>query len=766
MTNLLGNPHSLSLSSQLSSSRVEDARLRLLTFLGADPSEFDLVFVANATAAIKLVTEAFRAAPDGFSYAYHQSAHTSLVGIREEAKASYCLSDSMVEAWIQGVTPFVSDQGIDTRPLLFSYTAQSHMNGQRYPLSWTSRLRESAQRSGSSEPYVLLDAASYAATSPLDLSGMESPPDFVALSLYKIFGFPDLGALLVRRSAEPIFQNRRYFGGGTVDMVICEEDPCHVRKQQFLHDQLEDGTLPVHSILALDSALNVYHQQFGSMSRVSSHTSYLRDILYAGLSSLRHYNGRPVCVMYSKARISEDPLGVGPVVAFNLQSSMGEWISTAELEKLAGLKKIHIRTGGVCCPGGVASALDLTPKDIRRNFASGVRCGSLHDLVAGRPTGVIRASLGAMSIKSDVDRFIQFISEFYQEGTPTSPTTFHPTATEQPTQLEVKSVIVYPIKSCGGFHIPVGSRWRVKREGLAWDREWCLVHQGSGQALGQKRYPKMALIKPEIDFPNDVLRISYRGGEHPDVPAEITIPLSVNPNLDDDSLFRDMASRVCGDAITAQTYTSPETTNFFSSILGVPCFLARFPAGGRGRSRRSAKPPTPKISAPRGGSSLEIPGSFPDHPPTPPESDSEHSAPLLLANESPILLVHTPSVDYLNESLSPSTSQRVPPTQFRPNLVVGPVDGSEALPAYSEESWQGLTVGSSDTGVFRVMGKCFRCQMVCVDQDTGVRGEEPFVTLARTRRVDGKVPFGVHVCLESEEATTPWVSVGDPVFVR
>lgn len=764
MTNLLGNPHSLSLSSQLSSSRIDDVRLRLLRFFGAGPSEFDLVFTANATAAIKLVVEAFRATPDGFVYAYHQSAHTSLVGIREEAKTSYYLDDSAVEDWMQGGCPIGPGQGTEPLPLLFSYTAQSHMDGQRYPLSWTSRLREKSL-GNTQEPYVLLDAASYAATSSLNLNSMDSPPDFVALSLYKIFGFPDLGALLVRRAAEPAFQHRRYFGGGTVDMVVTGDDPSHVRKEQFLHERLEDGTLPVHNILALDAALDVFHEQFTSMSDVSSHTSYLRDRLYDGLSSLRHHNGQPVCVMYSQERHPKDPWGVGPVVAFNLRSSLGEWVGLSEFEKLAGLKHIHVRTGGVCCPGGVASTLGLSPADVRKNFSSGIRCGSLHDIVSGKPTGIIRASLGAMSIKDDVDRFIEFISMFYCERKPEPPAVLSPSATataSQSAQLEVKNIIIYPIKSCGGFHIPSNSRWRVRREGLAWDREWCLVHQGSGQALGQKRYPRMALIQPEVDFAKDVLRVSYRGERHPDLPDEITVPLSSTPDPTDQSLFRNMDSRVCGDAITAQTYTAPEITAFFTTILGVPCLLARFPAGGRGRARRSAKPPPPANTlAPEGAAHSNMPGAFPDQPPTPPESDSERDAPILLANESPVLLVHTPSVNSLNESLS----QPVRPTQFRPNIVVGPADGTSALPPFAEESWQHLTLGSPNTGAFRVMGKCFRCQMVCVDQESGARGEEPFVTLARTRRVEGKVPFGVHVCLDSE-GVRPFVRVGDPVFVR
>jgi molybdenum cofactor sulfurtransferase len=55
MDNLYGNPHSASPSSQQSTQSVEDARLELLRFLKADPEEYDLVFTANATAAIKLV---------------------------------------------------------------------------------------------------------------------------------------------------------------------------------------------------------------------------------------------------------------------------------------------------------------------------------------------------------------------------------------------------------------------------------------------------------------------------------------------------------------------------------------------------------------------------------------------------------------------------------------------------------------------------------------------------------------------------------------
>lgn len=62
--------------------------------------------------------------------------------------------------------------------------------------------------------------------------------------------------------------------------------------------------------------------------------------------------------------------------------------------------------------------------------------------------------------------------------------------------------------------------------------------------------------------------------------------------------------------------------------------------------------------------------------------------------------------------------------------------------------------------------------MVCVDQTTGERRQEPFVTLAKTRRLNGKVYFGTHMRHEQleqgEESDVPGptIQVGDAVFVE
>ncbi|KAJ3483597.1 hypothetical protein NLG97_g7273 [Lecanicillium saksenae] len=750
---LYGNPHSGSLPSQLSTDQVDDVRLRLLEFFNADSDEYDLVFVANATAGVKLVLDGLRSIQGGFNYAYHQACHTSLVGGREEARHSICVNDEQVQNWIDGRNPFEDDS-----TTLFSYTAQSHLDGRRYPMSWGRDFK-------TARTYTLLDAASLGATSRIDMFHPDFAADFVVLSLYKIFGFPDLGVLLVRKSAEHLFDQRKYFGGGTVDMVVVGREQWHARKTAFLHERLEDGTLPFHNIIAAGIALQTHASLFGSMDQVSRHTAYLTRRLHAGLEKLRHGNGRPVCTLYSPSPESQS---TGPVVSFNIRSSLGAWVTLGEFEKLAIVNKIHVRTGGVCSPGGIAAALDLQPWEMKKNFSAGFRCGMDNDIMNGKPVGVIRASLGAMSVKADVDGFLDFIREFFVEvDIPQLPNVSVSDLTGKPSLL-VKAITVYPIKSCGGFTVPPGMDWAVRPEGLAWDREWCLLHKGSGQALSQKRYPRMTLLRPTLDFEAGVLRITCK-----DSLQSVTVPLSADPTLLEKDI-RQTKTRVCGEEITAQMYKSVELNNFFSDALGIPCVLARFPPGGRGLGSRLNKAKMQKHQQADTVQRL-LPGSFPDDVPSPPDSDSEQTklkveTKILLSNESPILMIHSASVDALNEAIAQHGGPPAMTSAFRANIVLEGVQGNEdwdKRPAYSEDSWRKVRIGNQ---TFSLLGACRRCQMVCVDQETGERRQEPLATLSKTRRFNGKIYFGAHMKHDemsgsSEDVQHPTIRIGEPVVV-
>ena len=65
-----------------------------------------------------------------------------------------------------------------------------------------------------------------------------------------------------------------------------------------------------------------------------------------------------------------------------------------EVEKIAALSGILLRTGCFCNPGACALHLGMTPADVRQNFEAGHTCWDDMDLIGGRPTGAVRVSFG------------------------------------------------------------------------------------------------------------------------------------------------------------------------------------------------------------------------------------------------------------------------------------------------------------------------------------------------------------------------------------
>ncbi|KAJ5480682.1 Molybdenum cofactor sulfurase [Penicillium diatomitis] len=749
-SNLFGNPHSMSLSSQLSTQRTDDIRLRVLQFFNADPDEFDLVFVANATAAIKLVADGLRDSDHrGFWYGYHSDAHTSLVGVRELAEMGHrCFQDDAdLDTWIKDLPNLPTKA-----PKLVAFPAQSNMNGRRLPLRWCKELRSAAQAMDGNV-FTLLDAASFVSTGSLDISAVS--PDFTALSFYKIFGFPDLGALIVRKKAARVFERRKYFGGGTVDMVIAAGAQWHAKKESSVHELLEDGTLPFHNIIALDAALDTHKRLYGSMTNVSRHTACLAKRVYDRLSVLSHWNQTNVCHMYQPGAHYGSSIAQGPIIAFNLQNSKGEYVPKTEIEKLANVQNIQLRTGSVCNPGGTANALGWTGLDLRRHYSTGLRCGDAHDIIGGRPTGVVRVSLGAMTNMKDVESLVNFIEEFYVEKIPPIMALKSPMDNSDIVERHfyVESLSVFPIKSCAAFKIPEGKRWEIKQEGLAWDREWCLIHQGTGTALNQKRYPRMALIRPSVDLERSILRITCG------VMSE-QVSLEISLSWEDTSLISTSScpntkrsSTVCGDRISLHAYSSPVVSAFFSDFLGVPCTLARFPSHTTHRYARPRRSSGVWRSRFR---KLIMPGAFPlDLPP--PVHDARQ-IPLSLSNESPLLIVSRSSVNRLNETIKAGTKsvnsghKAVAADVFRGNIVVAErlASPGDTEQPYAEDHWSSVRIGPDQLRI-NVLDACQRCQMVCIDQFTGLRSAEPFSTLAKTRNINGKVCFGKYAALAPEE---------------
>ncbi|XP_004683910.1 PREDICTED: molybdenum cofactor sulfurase [Condylura cristata] len=789
--NIYGNPHSQNISSKLTHDTVEQVRYRILAHFHTTPEDYSVIFTSGATAALKLVAEAFpwvSSGPDnsGSRFCYLTDSHTSVVGMREVARARGVNStpvslEEMCLAEKRGVAAGDPDCQV---PHLFCYPAQSNFSGTRYPLSWIGEVKAGRMcpASAPGKWLVLLDAASYVSTSPLDLSAHRA--DFVPISFYKIFGFPTgLGALLVNNQIASLLR-KSYFGGGTAAAYLVGED--FYIPRQSVTERFEDGTISFLDVIALKHGFDALERLTGGMAQIRQHTFTLTQYTYTALSALRYPNGAPVVCIYSDSEFSS-PEVHGPIINFNVLDDNGNIIGYSQVDKMASLYNIQVRTGCFCNTGACQRYLGISNDKVKKNLQAGHVCGDDVDLIDGQPTGSVRISFGYMSTLEDAQAFLRFIiatrlcpshdqsplqvtpkeagalpvedeagnvsaavdrcSPSYHEDTPADsrvwnnlPTAvdvvgLHPPLSEavrtQDTPSEkapgipdkvigthvITNLYLYPIKSCAAFEVKTS--WPVGNQGLLYDRNWMVVNH-NGICLSQKQEPRLCLIQPFIDLQQKIMVIKAQGME----PIKVPLEESNEP-------MQICQSKVCADRVN--TYDCGEKiSSWLSRFFGRPCHLIKLSSN----FQRNAKKKHGK-------------------------AQSGTTATLSLVNEAQYLLINRCSLLELQQQLNISgengkeefpMKDLIP--RFRANIIT---DGTRP---FEEEKWEEISVGSMR---FQVVGPCHRCQMICIDQQTGQRNQEVFQKLSESR--ERKVHFGVYLMHAPLDLSTPsFLSVGSQVL--
>jgi selenocysteine lyase/cysteine desulfurase len=274
----------------------------------------------------------------------------------------------------------------------------------KHPLS----LIEAARERGW---HVLLDAAAFVPTNKLDLRVVS--PDFVAVSFYKMFGYPTgIGCLLIRNATLETLK-RPWFAGGTVNFATVQ-GRIHVlaaREAGF-----EDGTLNYLSIPAVEIGLR--HLQGIGIETIQTRVACLTEHLLTELLALRHSNGRPMVRIYGPASTSMR----GGTVTMNFYDPGGRLLDYRRIDELAGLERISLRTGCFCNPGAGETAEGLSEDDMRSAVAEDAditlpRFLQVIQHRSGKSAGAIRVSLGVASNFTDVERFVQFAAGFRDQST-------------------------------------------------------------------------------------------------------------------------------------------------------------------------------------------------------------------------------------------------------------------------------------------------------------------------------------------------------------
>ncbi len=398
---ILGNPHSINPASKLSTELAESCRHRILEFFNASPDEYVPIFTANATHALKLVGESFPFC-EGDTLLLTFDNHNSVNGIRE-----FDRHHGATTSYVPIVPP---DMRVDDREMiryldmpdtdchkLLAYPAQSNFSGVQHPLDWI----EPAHQRGWD---VLIDAAAFVPTNRLDLSRWH--PDYVAISFYKMFGYPTgAGALIARRKALDKL-NRPWFAGGTITVASVVADTYTLAPGA---EGFEDGTINYACLPAVESGLDF-------MDRVGIDTIHRRVNCLTGwfirqILELRHSDGKPLVRLYGPAEMK----GRGGTVAINVCDGEGKVIDHMVVEKRAIGWNISLRTGCFCNPGADEAAMNLTGEEISRCFHqpdSRLTYDEFRMCIDKKDVGAVRISFGMATNFKDVQKVIEFLGEF------------------------------------------------------------------------------------------------------------------------------------------------------------------------------------------------------------------------------------------------------------------------------------------------------------------------------------------------------------------
>jgi molybdenum cofactor sulfurtransferase len=336
-SNVFGNPHSLNPTSSAMTELVERAREAVLSHFRASPAEYVAIFTPNATGALRLVGEAYPfQRGDRFLLTFDN--HNSVNGIREFARArgaetTYVPSQAPDLRVDDDLLPrYLTEVGGEHHNL-FAFPAQSNFSGVQHPLAWIEQAHEQGWE-------VLLDAAAYIATNRLDLSTWH--PDFVALSFYKMFGWPTgVGALIARREALATLE-RPWFSGGTIVAAFVQRE-WYQSAPGAAH--FEDGTVNFLNLPAVEIGLHLLDRI--GIETIHTHVQALGSQLLDSLDLLRHANGAPAATIYGPRDFDRR----GATIAFNFVHPDGRIVDERYVDRVARQHNISLRTGCFCNPG-------------------------------------------------------------------------------------------------------------------------------------------------------------------------------------------------------------------------------------------------------------------------------------------------------------------------------------------------------------------------------------------------------------------------------
>jgi uncharacterized protein YcbX len=264
--------------------------------------------------------------------------------------------------------------------------------------------------------------------------------------------------------------------------------------------------------------------------------------------------------------------------------------------------------------------------------------------------------------------------------------------------LYLSEIYIYPIKSLGGISLKEA---KLDKRGLEYDRKWLLIDE-HGVFITQRKHFSLAML--QVTIQDQFITVTHKEDQE----LKISFPLN-----------KYIAKRIdvtIWDDHTEAYEVDLDVSQWFSKYLQLNVKLVVM-------AEDTLRRVDPRY-APNG----EI---------------------VSFSDGYPCLIIGQAALDNLNAKLP----EPVLMDRFRPNFVF---TGGEP---HLEDSFQEFTIGNAS---FSAVKPCARCVLTTVDQQTGIKGQEPLRTLASYRTINKKVMFGQNL-LHQGIAT---IRVGDQLVVQ
>ncbi len=353
----------------------EDARARILRFVGGDSSRHVVIPVRNTTEGLNLLANTLPLRPEDRILTTILEHHSNDLPWRGKARVEYVPVDDDGRLVLSEL-----DRALDREPgsvRIVTFTGASNVTGQILPIP------EIARRAHARGAYVIVDGAQLLPHRSFRMGPPGEPQsvDFVVFSAHKMNSPYGEGAVIGLK--DPFAEAIPYLqGGGTVysvslDKVVWADPP----------DRQEAGTPNIFGMLAMARACQVL-ETFG-MDRVEAHEKRLTVRLLGGLREIPGMRTLGSC----DPAATDDRLGV---VTFTIDGVHHALVAAI----LAFEHGVSVRSGCFCAHPLIKRLLRVPYEDEAR-LESAIRRGDRREI-----PGAVRVSIGIHNTEEDVDRFL------------------------------------------------------------------------------------------------------------------------------------------------------------------------------------------------------------------------------------------------------------------------------------------------------------------------------------------------------------------------